>query len=541
MDLNLHNFLLSYIYNIFAHTYYYADADNSNTGYLSKFYKYLDVMCKIYDIPPKDEFENVPKSSSYTYTLSDYMDLFKKLASTIISYNEMAKNPLISFYYINMHGGYAFRLEKPEIKIVPKNFVIIFTTPINYYGICITKDHLHGIKEAVKSLKDSKNISCLEKLDKYKYFEVLLPEQKYYDMTLSYDHSKKSDTCMNLYCLNGDKTVITTLCDFPNVSTTLSLLLQREELEEAASKSLVYLFVSSCRSLNYEIIHTKLLGQNAKIPNILDISTQMYIYHNFMYYYNYNMLNCISSDISNSSNSSFENKSRHIFVYGKYLTTSRALKYYLKDDPLKIEIFKKMIKSYISEYYNRDYKKSLPMDLNSLKITIVDEPDKPFNLLAVVNSEVNDFEKIQRICNLYLKSLINNQFKKFELEHFLRMASFGNIENFHLGTSGKDTIEEAIVFAFTDFESPPPEIQSNGLFETLNTDPMYKNLKDIIKSMPLFSNLNRLGSGGESNGQEGGMYRRKIFKRKTYKRHSILQPNRYRNKSSKRRLPQYFK
>jgi hypothetical protein len=254
------------------------------------------------------------------------------------------------------------------------------------------------------------------------------------------------------------------------------------------------------------------------------------------------MLNCISSDISNSSNSSFENKSRHIFVYGKYLTTSHTLKYYLKDDPQKIEIFKKMIKSYIFENYKRDYKKSLPIDLNSLKITIVDEPDKPFNLLAEVNSEINDFEKIQNLCNLYLKDLIGSKFKKFELEHFLRMKSFRNIENFHLGTRGKDTIEEAIVFAFTDFESPPPEIQSNGLFETLNTDPLYKNLKDIIKSMPLFSNLNRLGSGlNDSNGQSGGMYRRKVFKRKTYKRHSILQPNRYRNKSSKRRLPQYFK
>jgi hypothetical protein len=250
-----------------------------------------------------------------------------------------------------------------------------------------------------------------------------------------------------------------------------------------------------------------------------------------MYYYNYNMLNCISSDISNSS---FENKSGHIYEHSKYLSTEDTINYLLKY-PQNRKSFDEMIKSYILEKYNREHPK---LNIDSNKVSIILE-NKPFNLLAIISDEVKNSEKIQQTFNTYIIYLINHD---FVLERFLRMASFGNVGNSSLGTSGKNKIKEAIVFAFTDFEHPPPEIQSNGLFRALNTHPEYKKLKTIIKSMQLFRELSSLGSGlNDSNGQSGGMYRRKVFKRKTYKRHSILQPNRYRSKSSKRRLPQYFK
>jgi hypothetical protein len=266
-----------------------------------------------------------------------------------------------------------------------------------------------------------------------------------------------------------------------------------------------------------------------------------------MYYYNYNMLNCISSDISNSS---FENKSGHIYKHIKYLSTEDTINYLLKNAQNR-KSFNEMIKSYILEKYNREYPALHRITTDNLSVFVNKTILVRIHNLSGLNDYSTEKDEIEDILNSYIQDLTKDN--SHALEHFLRMASFGNVGNSSLGTRGKITMEEAIVFAFTEFEPPPPEIQSHPLFEKLKDNPIYQNLKDIIKSMPLFSNLNRLGStkylsslgsGDESNGsneQAGGMYRKKVFKRKTCKRHSILQPNRYHSKSSKRRLPQYFK
>jgi hypothetical protein len=190
-----------------------------------------------------------------------------------------------------------------------------------------------------------------------------------------------------------------------------------------------------------------------------------------------------------------------------------------------------MIKSYISEKYNREHPALphiFPDDLivgvlnigYTFKISIKTKKYINFfenssnkgidykNLLNILDNESkgNNLMHENLILNGYIADMTKDD--SHALEHFLRMASFGNVGNSRLGTRGKITIEEAIVFAFTEFEPPPPEIQSHPSFGMLKDNPIYQNLKTIITQTPIFRKLSSLsstkylsslGSGGESS------------------------------------------
>ena len=461
MDPNLHNFLLSYIYNLNKdkldelvanntatkkrlNSGVAASSNNNSTHYLANFYKYLDVMCDIYDIKIKPEERSLENK---------YIRLFKKLGEIIDAYNITLKNELskpIDIFYFNIHGKYCIRKLSnaiPIIHTVPKNFVVIFTTPLNYYaGVNTNPDdimkHLKALKNSL--LDKPENIACLMKNKELHYFEILLPNQKYFDLELSFDKSANTNSTMNLYCLRKEGDIHECMSD-EMYSDSLSQILDTQEKKQ--NTHLTYLFINSCRSLN--ISHTLANNGNTK-SRVLNTSNNMYIYYNFMYYYNFYMLKC-------------ETLKRIGFFTYKYD--------YFKDLTLKQlnmldkTLATKLIKKNIIGEYNKHKTPDLPNLEDSDLIIKIDSPQN----ITIQHSILVD----KQIDKILFNSIITNVIDNFE--KFIRKEqSFRNTGNKRLGIRGKNAINQATKFS--------------KLNNSSNT-PLYAKLRRIIKATPLYKAL----------------------------------------------------
>ena len=360
MDPNLHNFLLSYIYNLnednitkliesehikktkklthqsktsLAENLQQSNAANVNAaaGYITVnananaaanaaansaaanannivvsedkcvdiFYECLDVMVDIYGLNTDPE---VPK----TY---QYYNLFVILNNNIKIYHKHLK--LITekkIYLLDCHGNFEnqFTQANRQTFKVPNNMVIIFLTPINHYAQLVYPDKHKRYHNFLGTLKfiDSNIIGCINNLNEFQYSEILLPEQICFDMDISYNKSDK----MNLSSLQDNKIIKHLPQEY---DSTLSKLILGSTF---AANTFNYVFISTCRSINDYIIDRQRnmpqLNQNT-LEFFKKTGNEMYIYYNFIYYYNFNILDCVKTKLD-KVNIHYQSVSKHM-------------------------------------------------------------------------------------------------------------------------------------------------------------------------------------------------------------------------------------
>lgn len=499
MDPNLHNFLLSYIYNLnkdkldkslvanrktkkiwrWVRTKVRTRANNTNVNdlaspdYLSNFYKYLDVICDIYDIPIKLE-------DSEEHKLQAYINLFRILNETIQLYKSILKSESFkpNIYYLDMHGGYCEKElsgkgVNPIICTVPSNFVLIFTTPTNYTSLFnSTSDNHFYILEAFRSLlKTPETIPCLPELDKFRDFEILLPNQKYFNIKLKFDKTSNSNSDMNLYCLYEDKDKDAACIKDTKYNETLNDILSKEIPHRS---NLTFLFVSSCRSLNLSLIMLNDSNTNTKTHAQIT-SKNMYIYHNFMYYYNFNMMECYRTFlIPEALNSKLYN-----FNYDKnYLFSFKDLW------NIDQKIAKHILKKFIIEQYNISKPVDLPV-LENDKFKIV------FNNNNVYITEINPKNINLKLLKKIKDKIIKNLAKYL---HSLQSKDRNN-DNKSLGSKGRLGIKEAMAFASLNSSNTPLSKylkEPHQSYTKLKETSLYETLRRIIKEQPIYSELSKL-------------------------------------------------
>lgn len=273
--------------------------NNKNTTFELKYNNYIQLISEIYET-----------------TLED--SLFAKLYKTTINYRGLVDeihDTAKDFYYINTHGGFTGDM-KP--KLIPEKTVLIFLTPVNRYGITCNLSELSSIKDNLKK-KDNrlliqKNLPCLDKFNNnntnnkvntryvdnyYKMFKnaiILYSGQYYYDLELVFTKEDNGKN-MNINYFTGDsdsQDLIKIEKDTNNklninYDDILSNIVDRKFNKDKynnhslhnSNNDIRYIIVDCCRNIDVNTELSEEFGKN------------IYIYENFMFYYNLIMANCI--------------------------------------------------------------------------------------------------------------------------------------------------------------------------------------------------------------------------------------------------------
>jgi hypothetical protein len=284
------------------------------------------------------------KISNFIFNYSVYKDIIKniysnrdnffyELYSTILNYRKIVeknKNIAQDFYYINTHGGFK-SLEEisnfPKTK-VPANTILIFLVPINRYGFT-SLNEIDILKSSLQKPSNrifiQENLPCLDKfnnnsnsdselntkhLKQYKMFKnalIFYPGQYYFDLKLSFkpDDDEKD---MNIYYFTKDnelqkliKTKRNKNILITKYNDSLSNIVNETkdpniyEIEKKESKNnFKYIIVNSCRNLDTVLDQLNTNNINYKMKqDIYEYGVKnIYIYENFMFYYNLIMANC---------------------------------------------------------------------------------------------------------------------------------------------------------------------------------------------------------------------------------------------------------
>jgi hypothetical protein len=304
---------------------------HKNTTFEYKYKYYIQTISKIYKTTPEDS-------------------LFAKLYKTTIDYRDLVAkiNTAQDFYYVNTHGSFTGNMEPKEI---PAQTVLIFLTPVNRLGITCNLSELSLIKDSFKN-KDNRlfiqqNLPCLDKFNNtnntnkvnttnmtndYKMFKnalILYPGQYYYDLKLSFT-KKDTGKNMNVNYFTGDSAsqdliiedmyddILSEIVDgnFDEGKYNVSLFNSNNDIR--------YIIVDCCRNIDHPITHEKK-------QHFVELGKNIYIYENFMFYYNLIMANCNSikintflPDIKFSSyngliSSAGLNKRKLFDIYGSYM------------------------------------------------------------------------------------------------------------------------------------------------------------------------------------------------------------------------------
>jgi hypothetical protein len=274
----------------------------NNTAFITKYNDYIRIISEIYGTTPEE--------------------LFRKLYETTIKYKDLL--PEISsnaqdFYYVNTHGGF-----KPDMKpkLIPEKTVLIFLTPVNRYSMCSKLEEKKKIKEIFKNkdyrLLIQQNLPCLDKFNddannklntrdpynNHKMFKnaiILYPGQYYYDLALSFT---KEDRNMNINYFTGDSAsqdLIKIEQDTNNnklntdYKDLLSKIVNKQFNENKYNNhslhnskiGIRYIIVKCCRNIDASYMNNQYFYS--------EFGKKVYIYENFMFYYNVIMANCYYS------------------------------------------------------------------------------------------------------------------------------------------------------------------------------------------------------------------------------------------------------
>jgi hypothetical protein len=279
----LRKFLLYYMFNIVS---FFKDKKESKIEEQSttRFKEAINLICDLH---------NINKSLPFNDRI---MLLFKKLQIPLLenikllkAYTE-DKTYELPLYYIHMHGEFKKKSSiSTDLLTVPKNVVLVFTTPINKFGICQQslkhEEFIAFFTNQKNKFKIVNNLGCFDKntdLDEANNaaFEspfmsratVLYPGQLYCNMILSF--SKETDTEMNSYKIVKDKAF-----KRHDVSKNLNLSEELLNISDGTYGVQTFVFISCCRTLD---------------DIDLTYSNPLYEYEHFIYYFNLIMSNCQS-------------------------------------------------------------------------------------------------------------------------------------------------------------------------------------------------------------------------------------------------------
>jgi hypothetical protein len=289
----------------------------NNTAFISKYNDYIRIISEIYG------------------TTSD--ELFRKLYETTKKYKDLLpeiNSNAQDFYYVKVHGK--FKAEMTP-QLIPEKTVLIFLTPVNRYGIlCTLEDLLKKIeifKKKKNRLSIQQNLPCLDKFNDdannklntrdlnnyHKMFKnaiILYPGQYYYDLNLTFTKEDDNGNNMNIIYFSDDSNsqdLIKIKKDKNNKLNTdyedyLSNIVNKQfdekyiDFEKHKSPSGIrYIIVDCCRNIDSSYIDANSspieeFGKNvaSSLP-IEKFGKSVYIYENFMFYYNVIMANCYYS------------------------------------------------------------------------------------------------------------------------------------------------------------------------------------------------------------------------------------------------------
>ena len=293
-----------------------------------KFEKYITMIMEIYNKPETP--------------ILDFKSLFSHLNSQLNDYKQIVSDPVkinedIDIYYTHTHGDFNF---ESGFKKIPENMVLVFLTPVNRYGFtCVKTDYQKTIKSLMDvSIKQylKSQILCTDKIynekvtnnrdikNYFNFFEnalVLLPGQYYYDLKLSFSESD-SNKSMNIFYFGHnspeEQPEYKELISDTIFNSKLSSFIEKNEnstvsIDNSNPDKLKYIIVDCCRNIDASILSEKNVNNSKLIKG-----ESIYIYENFMLYFNTIMYKCF---IPYSINS-FSKK--HFGKYGyKYWTDFR--------------------------------------------------------------------------------------------------------------------------------------------------------------------------------------------------------------------------
>lgn len=257
----------------------------------------------------------------YIYKCSSFEELFAKLYQTTLNYRQIVENNKMiaqDFYYFNLHGA---PIRFKESMLIPDNTILIFLTPINRVSETF---ELSDLEEILITLQEQRNrvfiqnnLQCIDKdrspldLDLnnrhyeeyniFKHAQVLYPGQYYYDLELGYPKKEVSIYKRGIKYFTEDKTPQEiTIPDADGYDDILSNIISGAFLPEKYKQIVFeksktrYFVLKMCRSWD----HLTSRSTSTSIrTSTRTMSTQNYIYENFMFYYNLIMANCKLSSI----------------------------------------------------------------------------------------------------------------------------------------------------------------------------------------------------------------------------------------------------
>jgi hypothetical protein len=316
----LNTFLIYYVYNI------YEDAKNKVKkidieNMIKTFNESMTRVCDIYMPMPKAKERHISRKSAEKPIIPDqktlnqrFQELFAFLQPPLLkTLALLATLKPIDIYsdtrlfYVNMHGNYKFTNLHSLKKTVPYNVILVFNTPINRLSVCTnTKENdniITKLQERESRYNILSQIGCVDKFIDIKEFDsstlqfktfmsralVLYPGQFYYNIDLSYDKNEVYDVTLGVYEINETE-IIYHDKDIQIKDTNLETLIEQKILSADKSK-ITYIFVDCCRSLDAMITSVSMSKRDESIK----ISSQIYEYEHFMYYFNLVMNSCRES------------------------------------------------------------------------------------------------------------------------------------------------------------------------------------------------------------------------------------------------------
>ena len=358
-----------------------------------------------------DEYINLIKSI-YNLTTKGNDELFATLYKQITdyTYKKSLKDSYDNdLFYIDMHGGFNFTNKFIQI---PNNIVIVFLTPVNRFGHTCSYVDRQKIYTTFKDTQQRKNILnnilCIDKIhdskqlnnrfgnntkiyNYFNYFEksiVLLPGQYYGDLNLSFSKSKEN-TGKNMNISYFSKSEQSSIIpeDILEYNKTLSSIII-ELQQRVQEQNLTYVFVNCCRNIDYSI-------QNNKNNLNALYGKEIYIYENFMLYFNTLMSNCrdvyYSEKLPKIMYSKNFSKDDIVKLYTNITTISQYNTYKkLLIKQIKLYLTSKIdiINSYIIEL--------LSTEINLLDTTNINIPNKAIQtqLINVLEIQYNNHTRL---------------------------------------------------------------------------------------------------------------------------------------------------
>jgi hypothetical protein len=429
-DIKLHEVMDAYKQNVLSESHIsIANSFDSSVAYN----KNITILKTIF---ADNKSTTAPNSTPITND-----ELFNTLYLQIENYkqkNQNAKKYNINndLFYIEMHGKFNF---ENGFKQIPENIVLVLTTPVNRFRCAtdlVKRDLNLDNPFYDETLKNNilNNIFCIDKINNnpnnnrndnntnLSFFEnalVLLPGQYYFDLNMSFGVIEKKKYEVNITYFGSGSGLINNIIphDTQTYNNSLSSIIQSiilQKKQTPTESELSYIIVHCCRSIDSKLSY-KITSENVQTPQKLQnnfnnltrkiskIGTHIYVYENFMLYFNTLMSNCTSNiksiNLPKISYGNFKNSNQY------------KLLIYIISSPKIFNLYKDFILIQFNNYLqdNCDELKE------NIKETIYTELNNNFN----IEHQAKNFINATLLQKNLITDLLNNIFKQINIIHII--------------------------------------------------------------------------------------------------------------------------